>query len=148
MPRANRSPVRQSQAKRGGLLSRLVASRRGSTAVEFAIAAPVLFLFLFGIFEFGRLFWTRSSLQFAVEETGRYAMVNNAASADDITAYVVERLPGVTAGDVTIAVTPEVAGGVNFVTILATVQFQFVTTGLWAPSPIAISGRSRVPRDP
>ena len=148
MPRLGRTSRRKDEKRSGGLLSRLLASRRGSTAVEFALAAPVLFLFLFGVFEFGRLFWSRSSLQFAVEETGRYAMVNNAATPDDITAYVVERLPGVNAGDVTIAVTPEVVSGVNFVTILATMQFEFVTSGLWAPSPITITGRSRVPRDP
>ena len=49
-------------------------SRSGASAVEFAIIAPVFFLFLMGIFEFGRLFWVQVSLQHAVEQTVRNAM--------------------------------------------------------------------------
>ena len=49
-------------------------SRSGATAVEFAIIAPVFFLFMMGIFEFGRLFWFQVSLQHAVEQTVRNAM--------------------------------------------------------------------------
>lgn len=49
-------------------------SRSGTSAIEFAIIAPVFFLFMMGIFEFGRLFWIQVSLQHAVEQTARYAM--------------------------------------------------------------------------
>jgi Flp pilus assembly protein TadG len=49
-------------------------SREGTGAIEFAIIAPVFFLFMMGIFEFGRLFWVQVSLQNAVEQTVRYAM--------------------------------------------------------------------------
>lgn len=148
MPRSTEivdRPLRTGRKR--GLLVRLLASRRGSTAVEFAVAAPVLFLFLFGVFEFGRLFWTRNSLQFAVEESGRYAMVNNTASDDQISAYVLERLPGLNADDVQVHVHPEAVGVANFVTITATMQFRFATQFL-DYSPIMLTGRSRVPRDP
>jgi len=47
----------------------------GATAVEFALVAPLLFLLLFGIIEFGRAWWTKNSLQYAVERATRYAVV-------------------------------------------------------------------------
>ena len=36
---------------------------RGASALEFALTAPVFFLFIFGIIEFGLLFWTQLGLQ-------------------------------------------------------------------------------------
>ena len=43
-------------------------------ALEFAIVGPVILIILFAIFEFGRYYMMASSLQFTVEEAGRYAM--------------------------------------------------------------------------
>ena len=37
--------------------------RGGATAVEFAMIAPVLLLFVFGILEFGRALWVHNALQ-------------------------------------------------------------------------------------
>ena len=36
---------------------------RGATAVEFAMIAPVLLMFIFGILEFGRAMWVHNALQ-------------------------------------------------------------------------------------
>jgi Flp pilus assembly protein TadG len=59
-------------------LNRIGAFRRntaGATAVEFALAAPILFLLMFSIIEFGRAWWAKNSLQYAVERAARYAVV-------------------------------------------------------------------------
>jgi Flp pilus assembly protein TadG len=56
-------------------------SDTGATAVEFAIVAPLLFLVMFGIVELGRAWWTKSSLQYAVERTARYYAVGCASGA-------------------------------------------------------------------
>jgi Flp pilus assembly protein TadG len=59
-------------------LSRIRAFGRGNSgasAVEFALAAPFLFLLLFAIVEFGRAWWAKNSLQYAVERAARYAVV-------------------------------------------------------------------------
>jgi Flp pilus assembly protein TadG len=53
----------------------------GSTAVEFAIVAPILFVLMFAIMEFGRAWWTNNSLQYAVEQASRYAVIANAGTA-------------------------------------------------------------------
>jgi Flp pilus assembly protein TadG len=51
----------------------------GATAVEAALILPVFFLMIFGIIEFGTVFWQWNTMLLAVEQAGRYAMVNNAS---------------------------------------------------------------------
>lgn len=57
-------------------LARLHKARGGTAAVELALLLPAFLTFLLGIVEFGRLFWTQSALQFAVEAAARCAAVN------------------------------------------------------------------------
>lgn len=45
--------------------------KSGSAAVEFAMIAPVLFLFLCGILEVGAIFFAQSALQNAADDTAR-----------------------------------------------------------------------------
>ena len=47
---------------------------RGSTLVEFAIVAPVFFLLMLAIVDFGVLFWANLTMQHAVREGARYAV--------------------------------------------------------------------------
>jgi Flp pilus assembly protein TadG len=44
-------------------LRRFGGARGGATAVEFAAVLGPLLLLIFGVFEFGRLLWTREALQ-------------------------------------------------------------------------------------
>jgi len=55
-------------------LGQIVRSRSGQSLVEFALVAPLFFLLVFGITDFGRLFFTQETLQFALREAGRYAV--------------------------------------------------------------------------
>jgi len=50
------------------------APRRAQSLVEFALIAPVLFLLLFGILEFGLLLHAYITMQHAVDEAARYAV--------------------------------------------------------------------------
>jgi hypothetical protein len=63
-------------AKRSFLLRRLLSDVAGANSIEFALAAIPLFLFLLGVVDFARLYWTQSELQFAAEATARCATVN------------------------------------------------------------------------
>jgi len=47
---------------------------RGQSLIEFAMVAPLFFILIFGITDFGRLFFTQQTLQFALREAGRYAV--------------------------------------------------------------------------
>jgi Flp pilus assembly protein TadG len=58
------------------------ASRQGATAVEFALTAPVFFLFLLAAFEFGWLNVMRHTADNAAYEAARTAMVPGATVAD------------------------------------------------------------------
>jgi Flp pilus assembly protein TadG len=50
-------------------------SSSGSSAVEFALAAPFLIVLMFAVIEFGRAWWAKNALQYAVERAARYAVV-------------------------------------------------------------------------
>jgi len=75
-------------------------SNAGSTAVEFAIAAPIMLALMFAIIEFGRAWWTKNTLQYAVERAVRYAVIcsgNNCPPSDtQIKAYAVGQVNGQT----------------------------------------------------
>lgn len=46
-------------------------SRRGSAAIEFAMVAPVFFLFLFGLIETGVVYFAKSTLTNAIDDAAR-----------------------------------------------------------------------------
>ncbi len=53
---------------------------RGQSAVEFALAFPVVVLLILGLVDLGRLMWAYQSLAHAVREGARYAIVHGSAS--------------------------------------------------------------------
>ena len=52
---------------------RLFGNCEGGAAAEFALLIPFILLLIYGIYEFGRLYWIQNTLQFAAEQTGRNA---------------------------------------------------------------------------
>ncbi|MCA3185886.1 MULTISPECIES: TadE/TadG family type IV pilus assembly protein [unclassified Cupriavidus] len=48
--------------------------QRGASAVEFALVAPIFFLLLFSIVDFGAMMWANLTMQYAVREGARYAV--------------------------------------------------------------------------
>jgi Flp pilus assembly protein TadG len=56
--------------------------------VEFAIVAPLLFVLVFGIIDFGLAFYTLNNLTSAVREGARYASVQPAATAGQVAGVV------------------------------------------------------------
>ena len=64
------------------ILARRAHRRRGdegAAAVEAALVLPVLFLFILGIVQFGMALWQWNTMLLAVEQAGRYVMINNAS---------------------------------------------------------------------
>ena len=60
----------------GRSLTRLWRCRRGNTAIEFALIAPLLLLLLLGVMEVGQLFWCAASLNYAVQQAARCAALD------------------------------------------------------------------------
>lgn len=65
--------------KSGNIKARAGRARRGESGqaiVEFAVALPILLLLVFGIIDFGWLFYNKMSVENASREGARYAIVN------------------------------------------------------------------------
>jgi Flp pilus assembly protein TadG len=58
------------------------ADQSAATAAEFALVLPVALLFLFGIFDVGRYFWSINRLEKAVQVGTRYAVATKIVSND------------------------------------------------------------------
>jgi Flp pilus assembly protein TadG len=67
---------------RDRVIQRNRRAKRGAVAVEFAISAPVFFLFLLAAFEFGWLNVLRHTADNAAYEAARAAMVPGATATD------------------------------------------------------------------
>lgn len=52
-------------------------NENGATVAEFAVAAGLFFMIIFGIIEFGRLFYTHNALTDAARRGARYAVLHN-----------------------------------------------------------------------
>ena len=57
-------------------------SKRGASAVEFALVAPLLFLFVFGMIEIGRMVMVQQVLTNATREGARLAAMPDATETD------------------------------------------------------------------
>jgi Flp pilus assembly protein TadG len=54
---------------------RILSNGKGVYTVEFALVAPIFFLLLFAIFDFGWYFFTQHTIQYATREGTRLALV-------------------------------------------------------------------------
>jgi Flp pilus assembly protein TadG len=109
------------------------AKRHGAATVEFALCAPVLFLFIFAIFEFGRTFMVIDLLADAARVGCREGAVQG-KSAATIATDVQNRLQGegVTNTSVTVQVNgvvgdPAAASSGDAITIGVTVPVSSIT---------------------
>jgi len=105
--------------------------RAGAAAVEFAIVAPIFFLFILAAFEFGRLNIIRHTADNAAYEAARLAMVPGATAGEAI-AKANRMLNIVGTRGATVTVNPAVLGP-NTDEILVTIQVPMDQNGFIAP---------------
>jgi Flp pilus assembly protein TadG len=111
--------------------ARVQNHRRGATAVEFAVTAPVFLIFLLGAFEFGWLSVIRHTADNAAYEGARAAMVPG-ATANDALAKTNSILKIVGARGATVKITPSVLSpSTKEVTVVVDVPMR--RNGLIAP---------------
>jgi Flp pilus assembly protein TadG len=96
-------------------LRRFRRDQRGAAMVEFAIIAPLLFALLFGIVDYGRLFFIYNNLTNAVREGARIGAVSGMTSADQtiVIAAVRSRINDRFRDSGTVAITYPVTGVVR-----------------------------------
>lgn len=63
---------------------KLAFNKRGAAAVEFALAAPILILVIYGIFEFSQLYWANAGIQHALGEGARYATLYDPSTTSHV----------------------------------------------------------------
>jgi len=130
------------KATRHGRRRSFLACCRGATAVEFAIVAPLFLAMMVGVFELSRAMWIKASMQFAVEEAARFALVNTSSTSSDLESYVQTKLTdsGVGTAGMTFTVTAD--GSVADIQV----SYDFVTLTSLLPFPsLTLTAKSRVP---
>ena len=113
--------------------------RRGATLVEFAIVAPLLFLFIFGIIEFGRMVMVHQIITNAAREGARRAILEQTTAAE-VQTIVGDYLTGSSISGATVTVTPAQFDHVGFgtpVAVAVSVPFDEVS---WLPAPWFLAG--------
>lgn len=73
------------------LLRRLLRDERGANLVEFAVALPVLVMFIWGIFQIGLIYQANAGMQHALGEAARFATIFPTPSDTAIRAKVASR---------------------------------------------------------
>ena len=68
-------------------LRKPIRRRRGAATVEFAIVAPILFLFIFAVFQFGGLMLVQNVLTAALNQSGGVPQVNTKGLRQGLLAY-------------------------------------------------------------
>lgn len=131
----------------GARVGRLVRNVSGAAAVEFALVAPLAVLILVGILQFGVLIFNRNTVQYAVEQAGRYVMVHESVSDQQIIDQIAKNVVGLNAADISATIVTSASNGVTFVTITANYPFRFLS-GLLPFGTIEVSGQTRVPLKP
>ena len=122
-----------------GLRILLWRERQGNTAVEFAIVLPVFLLLVLGIIEFGRLLWTQSTLQHAVEAAARCATVNTSlcGTASQVQSFAAGEVFGQSVPASTFSLTTPSCG----TQVSASLPFSFVVPKLF-PYKITLTAQS------
>lgn len=129
---------------------------RGQAVVEFTLVAPLFFVLLFGIIDFGRYVYYVQVINNAAREGARYAIVHGSngipstGPPDDpagaaVIAVVENYLVGVVTDGTTLLITPSWPDGQNTrdstVTVIVTYQFRSVIPLVPIP-PVIVQGGS------
>ena len=118
-------------------------NRRAAAAVEFAVVAPVFFLMIFGIVEYGRMVMVQQVLTNASREGARLAVLDGTTFAD-VDAHVDDYLTAsaIDTTGVVVTVNPDPPDNAAFgeaVTVSVSIPFSEVS---WLPTPMYLGGQT------
>ena len=116
-------------------------NRRGAAAVEFAVVAPLFFLLILGMIEFGRMVMVQQVITNASREGARIAVLDGTQTTDVVSA-VGDYLQNGSVAGATIDVEPDPPGSAGYgdpVTVTVSIPFDQVS---WLPSPMFLGGNT------
>ncbi len=129
-------------------LRRLFGCRRGATAVEFGLVVTPFLVMVLGAVEVGRALWIQATLQYAVEEAARFAIVNTSSSTTAVATQAQTSCTGTgmstTVCNGAFTAAQDTTGGKTYVSITATYNFQ-VIAGIVPFPDVTLNAKSRVP---
>ena len=108
--------------------------RPGAAVVEFAVVAPVFFLFVFGMIEFGRMVMVQQIMTNAAREGARLAILPGSTTSQ-VKAAVNNYLAAGAISGATTSVNPDPPTSASYgsaVTVTVSVPFKSVS---WTPAP-------------
>jgi Flp pilus assembly protein TadG len=117
--------------------------RQGVAAVEFAVVAPLFFLLILGMIEFGRMVMVQQVITNGSREGARVAVLDGATTTE-VTTAVQDYLTNSAVNGATVTVTPNPPNSAGYgepVTVTVSVPFNQVS---WLPSPIFLGGNTLV----
>jgi len=109
--------------------------------VEFAVVAPLFFLMVFGMIEFGRMIMVQQVITNASREGARMAVLDGATTAA-VEAAVQTYLQGATIQNAQVSVNPNPPSSAGYgepVSVTVSISFDQVS---WLPSPMFLGGQS------
>jgi Flp pilus assembly protein TadG len=109
--------------------------------VEFAVVAPLFFLLIFGMIEFGRMVMVQQIITNASREGARVAVLDG-ATATEVTTAVDNYMVSASVDGVNISVSPNPPSSAGYgeaVTVSVSVPFDQVS---WLPSPMFLGGNT------
>ena len=125
-------------------------SRRATSAVEFALIAPIMILFTFGLIEISRVMLVKQSATHATREGARVA-VRPQSESSEVTARVQEELAllGVNAATIEVDPAPEVADPGSQITVRVAIDAASVSwvSGIFNFSESTIQAESSMRRE-
>jgi len=124
---------------------RRLRGNRGSTVLELALAIPIVMVLFMGIFEFGRLFYARVTMQHAVAEAARFAVTggtldddlgNPLTRAESIVKVIQRQAVALDIDVDNLVIDPADGGGPSqVVTVSGLFSYDFVTPGIQSVFP-------------
>jgi Flp pilus assembly protein TadG len=130
------------------IIKKFQKGEQGAAAVEMAFVFPLFLLFVLGIIEFARAYWTLNSMQLTIDEAGRYAMLHTQASDSQIISTAQANLYGLDPTQFTVTSNSQTTNGVIYKVITASYTFSFVAPGVLPFGDITLTRSTSVPLMP
>ncbi|HEV2561830.1 MAG TPA: TadE family protein [Rhizomicrobium sp.] len=117
----------------------------GAVAIEYALVLPALLAFLFALIDTGRLIWTQTTLDHAMQAAARCAVIDSVqcGSAGQVKAFAIAQAYGMRIDSGTISVATRSCG----MEVAATLAFQPVVPW-FGTSTIGLNARACYPAHP
>jgi len=115
--------------------------RRGAAAVEFAIVAPLFFLLVMGMIEYGRMVMVQQVITNASREGARRAVLDGATTAA-VQSTVTNYMTSAKITSPTVTVTPNPPSGAasgSPITVTVSIPFSQVS---WLPTPMYLGAKT------